>query len=323
MKSSFQVSGIPIEAEQLRSALGDFGVGEIVGLTPLEGGGSAVYRLDLSDGSKLALKVYRDVPASSVAKEAFVASLLPDLDVPIPRFLAIDESRKRLPFRFALTTFLPGRTAGALRDHPDIASLYRQTGRLLKTLHSLTMPAYGAFGAEGIISPLPSNTAYIRERLDRSFAQFSAYGADPALVERLRALVEERFDSIVTHSRGPTFAHDDLHPNNVLAVEASTGGLALSGLIDFGNARAADAVSDLAKCLFCSEHDAPGSTQFIREGYGEIDHPNPEGALWFYTLLHRVTMWWWLRHVGALPTPDTPIDIIDDLRAMVAQPHPA
>ena len=23
-----------------------------------------------------------------------------------------------------------------------------------------------------------------------------------------------------------------------------------------------------------------------------IDHPDPQGALWYYPLLHRVIMWW-------------------------------
>ena len=114
---------------------------------------------------------------------------------------------------------------------------------------------------------------------------------------------------------GALFAHDDLHPNNVLAVETD-GKLSLSGLIDFGNAHAADPVSDLAKCLFCCEHDAPGSTQHILAGYGPIDHPAPERALAFYTLLHRIIMWWWLRHIGVISAPDAPSDIMDDLRRL-------
>ena len=57
----------------------------------------------------------------------------------------------------------------------------------------------------------------------------------------------------MTWSRGPVFAHDDLNPNNVLAQRDATGRLRLTGLIDFGNARAGDAVSDLAKNLFNTE----------------------------------------------------------------------
>ena len=58
------------------------------------------------------------------------------------------------------------------------------------------------------------------------------------------------------------------------------------------------------------------------EGYGPIDHPNPRGALWYYTLLHRVIMWWWLRHIGAIASADTPSGLIDDLRIMAENASP-
>jgi len=111
------------------------------------------------------------------------------------------------------------------------------------------------------------------------------------------------------------FAHDDFQPHNVLAERDANGRLQLTGLLDFGNARASDPICDLAKALFCSEHDAPGSTPHIRAGYGSIDHPDPEAALWVYTLVHRVTMWWWLRHVGVILEGERN-DLMADLEAM-------
>jgi hypothetical protein len=33
-----------------------------------------------------------------------------------------------------------------------------------------------------------------------------------------------------------------------------------------------------------------------------------------FTLLHRITMWYWLRHIGILPSPDAPSDIIEALQ---------
>ena len=72
---------------------------------------------------------------------------------------------------------------------------------------------------------------------------------------------------------------------------------------------------DLAKNLFNTEHELPGSSPFILEGYGPIDHPDPQGALWFYTLHHRLVMWWWLRHVGIIPDGQ-PHDLIDALTQM-------
>jgi Ser/Thr protein kinase RdoA (MazF antagonist) len=94
--------------------------------------------------------------------------------------------------------------------------------------------------------------------------------------------------------------------------------LTLSGLIDFGNARAADPVFDLAKCLFCSEDDAPGSNPHILEGYGPIDHPSPELAIEYYTMLHRITMWWWLRKIGFIASPETSSGLMDELKKSAA-----
>jgi Ser/Thr protein kinase RdoA (MazF antagonist) len=113
------------------------------------------------------------------------------------------------------------------------------------------------------------------------------------------------------------FAHSDLQPHNILAVERG-GELILSGVIDYGNMRAESAVMDLAKAIFCSEHDVPGSGAAILEGYGPIDHPEPARALAFYTLLHRITMWSWLRQTDILPSADAPSDIIDALRVTAA-----
>jgi hypothetical protein len=82
------------------------------------------------------------------------------------------------------------------------------------------------------------------------------------------------------------------------------GGLRLSGLVDFGNARAADSLFDLAKALFCSAHEDARSHQPLLEGYGPIDHPEPERAMWLYTLFHRVSMWCWLTKLGDKASPD-------------------
>ncbi|WP_337956269.1 phosphotransferase [Devosia sp. ZB163] len=134
------------------------------------------------------------------------------------------------------------------------------------------------------------------------------------MAQRLEAIFAAHAD-VIAESRGAVFAHDDFQPHNVLAERDANGRLRLTGLLDFGNARASDSICDLAKALFCSEHDAPGSTPHIRAGYGAIDHPDPEAALWIYTLVHRVTMWMWLRHVGVILEGER-TDLMADLEAM-------
>lgn len=305
-----------LDTNQLDLALSCLNLGRVTSIEKLEGGSAPVFKLDLSQGSSVVLKLYPNEQYKAPAKDAFAASLLQNKGLPVSRTLLIDDTKLYVPCRFAVTNYLPGVTAGVLRNHPDITSLYRQMGRLLRSLHDIAMPAYGSFNASGISKPASSNSKYMRDLIEYTVERFTVFGADADLTARLVATIDMRFGAVVCDNNGPVFAHDDLHPNNVLAIENDQGKLVLSGLIDFGNARAADAVFDLAKCLFCSEHDAPGSTVHILAGYGTIDHPDPDAAIWFYTLLHRMTMWWWLRQIGVIPDANSQSDLIADLWVM-------
>lgn len=307
---------IAVSLEQLHPILRDLNVQEAVAVTAMAGGSAQVFRVDLADGATLVLKTYPDDRPWAPGKDAYAAGLLAGLDVPVTRWLMIDESKTRLPFRFAVTSYLPGASAEALKGEPDIVDVYRQMGALMKTLHTVQMPAYGAIGARGIVKPYSTNADYMRAMFAEHFRKFRDFGGDAALTARLERAADARFE-LVIHGRGPVFGHDDIHPGNVLAGRDARGRLRLTGLIDFGNARAVDGLSDLAKAIFCSAHQDPRSAAAIREGYGVLDHPDPEGALWLYTLLHRVMMWWWIRHVGGKPDEGSLPGLIADLDAMI------
>ena len=251
-------------------------------------------------------------------KDEYASRLLEDLDIIATRYLGVDESLTHLPVRYALTTYVEGERAQLFATHPDYQSVMRQLGALGKKLHSITLPAFGGIPAEGGAAAHADNVVYMRGYVDGSFERFLEHGGDPAMAATLRRMIERDFDAVVPQSGPAVFAHSDLQPHNVLVVE-SDGRLQLSGLIDFGNMRAESAVMDLAKCIFCTEHDTPGSTAAILDGYGAIDHPEPARALAFYTTLHRLTMWFWLRKIGILPSAEAPSDLIDALKVTVAE----
>lgn len=277
----------------------DLQLGVPVALTALEGGTAAVYRVDRRDAPAVVLKIYHDLRQSMPGKETYAARLLAGIDVPITRFLAFDESRRLLPYSYAVTNFLPGRAVGTFGAEPDVADLHRQMGALLRRLHSVRLPAFGYFEADAIAHPAASNAEFLIALWGNVLERFRHYGAPAGLSDRL--------DGIVMSSGG--------------LMDKSSGRLHLTGLIDFGNARAADATFDLAKTLFCCEHEAPGSTAAILDGHGVIDHPEPDSALWLYTLIHRVMMWYWLRHIGVIPDHGKH-DLIVDLEAMAEEKRP-
>lgn len=294
-----------LDAEALRPVLSGLHLAPLAAVTELDGSSAPVFRLDLEDGSALILKAY-DRAEKLPYREKRAAELLVGSLVPHPRYLLIDESLARLPYRFALMTYVAGRTGRAFTASPD---LFVGIGRLARDLHSISLFRFGS-----LLEPEhDTNSSYVRALADHAFGQFLHYGAEPALTHHLRRILDDDFPEIVLESDKPVFAHDDLHPGNVLAMETETG-IAISGLIDFGNARASCAVMDLAKTIFICEHEQPGSGSAILEGYGPLDHPVPDRALAFYTLLHRVIMWWWLRHIGVLNSPHAESDVMTALR---------
>lgn len=307
---------VAIDPDRLAATFADFGLGVPAAVTELIGGGARSFRVDRADGPPVVLKVFNDALPYATGKETYASQLLRDVDIPMTRFLASDETRTRLPFRYTIANYLPGKQVMTFKAEPDVADLYRQMGEMLRKLHTVPVPGYGAFDTDGLHDPVPTNTEYMDRRFTYAIGRFRYFGGDEALAGKLEAIFAAHAD-VMAESRGAVFAHDDFQPHNVLAERGADGRLRLTGLLDFGNARASDPVCDLAKALFCSEHDAPGSSPHILAGYGPIDHSNPTAALRVYTLVHRVTMWWWLRHAGVIRDGEHN-PLIDDLEAMAA-----
>lgn len=307
---------VNLELEQIRVIVRDLDrTLDPVGIARLHGGTSEVYRIDLGGAENpLVLKIYGDEPVWIVAKEALVAGWIGErAGIPIPRWLQVDERRIYIPFRFALTTWLPGVTVRSLISAPGIDATYRQMGALLRRLHAIPMTAYGYIVADGIRRPQPTNDEYMRSAFNQAFRQFREQAGEEPLTRRLEEKAQTRFD-LLQYSAGPVLCHDDLQQGNVLAEYGRNGSLQLTGLIDFGNARAGDALFDLAKALFCCVHEDPRSREPLLAGYGEINHPDTEEALWLYTLFHRVVMWCGLTRRG--DPSDGPAGLLRDLDAM-------
>ena len=307
-----------LDLEQVRAIVGAYDPA----LSPTEfgrlhGGSTEVYRIDLASAEPLVLKLYRDTPVWAPAKEALVAGWFEGrLDAPTPRWLRLDESRTLVPLRYALIGWLPGRTLRSLMDEPDIVPVYRQAGALLRRVHAIPMEAYGYVLADGIHRPRATNADYMAYAFEEAFRLFRERGGEPALGRRLEAWAGERRD-LLTVSDGPVLGHDDFQPGNLLAERDGAGVLGLTGLIDFANARAGDALIDLAKALFCSSHEDPRSVAPLLDGYGPVDHPDAEGALALYTLYHRLTMWCFLVGIGQDPASPGPTGLMRDLAETV------
>ncbi|HXQ16076.1 MAG TPA: aminoglycoside phosphotransferase family protein [Caulobacteraceae bacterium] len=269
------------------------------GVSRLAGGLTEVYRLDFAAGAPaLVLKLYADEPAWFAAKEALVAGWIAKAcDLPIPQWFVVDESRTRLPLRFAITSLLPGTPMRSFRGDAHAAAAYRQMGAMLRRLHIIAMPAFGYVMGSGIEPPHPSNGAHMADAFEQAFRRFRDHSGDAASTRRLEEAVSVRFDLLTVCER-PVLLHQDFQPGNVLAERRRDGGLSLTGVIDFANARAGDPLMDLATALSCCAHEDPSSRAPLLEGYGAADHPDVAGALKLYEFYHQLTLWGWFMQIG-------------------------
>jgi aminoglycoside phosphotransferase (APT) family kinase protein len=264
----------------------------------LAGGSTEVYRIDLATGAPLVLKLYADEPAWFAAKEALVAGWIGEAaPIPIPRWLKLDDSRARLPLRYALITWLPGQTIRSLKGAPGVTDAYRRMGAALRRLHQIPMDGFGYILGEGIASPHATNDAYMTQAFETLFRRFRDQSDDAALTHELEEAVRPRLDLLTLCDR-PVLLHQDFQPGNVLAERGADGALRLTGLIDFANARAGDPLMDLATALSCCTHEDPASRAPLLEGYGPVNHPDLDGALWLYVFFFRLTLWTWLMEIG-------------------------
>jgi Ser/Thr protein kinase RdoA (MazF antagonist) len=270
-----------------------------IGVSRLAGGSTEVYRIDLAgDAPPLVLKLYDDGSPWYAAKEALVARWIGGAaPIAIPQWLAIDETRSRLPLRHALITWLPGQPMRSFIGAAGTAGAYRRMGTALRALHTIPMAGYGYILRHGIERPQPTNAAYMADAFEGVFRRFRDHSGDAELTRTLEEAVQPRFD-LLTLCGGPMLLHQDFQPGNVLAERRAHGELALTGLIDFANARSGDPLMDLATALSCCTHEDPTSRAPLLEGYGPVDHPDLEGALWLYTFYFRLTLWTWLMDIG-------------------------
>lgn len=276
-------------------------------LIKLQGGSTDVYRIEFADGTApLVLKAYEEKSDWLMRKEAMVAGWTGDLiGVPVPRWLLLDDTRQLVPRPYAVMTLLPGTVVRSFIGTTDAQDIYRQMGTALRRMHEIPMTAYGYIGSESITRPKHSNPEYMNSAIEASLRRFRDAGGGADLARDLKNKIDDRSDVFASNVR-PVLCHCDFHQGNVLATHDERSQLKLTGLIDFANASAADPLLDLASALFFCTHEDPRSREALLVGYGKIEHPSPNEALWLYTLHHRLVMWTHLKGLS--------IDAVDLLR---------
>jgi aminoglycoside phosphotransferase (APT) family kinase protein len=240
---------------------------------------SAVFEIEIElEGGPPAfvLKVYPEALHWKMQKEVMVARLLDGkLGVRVPRILLADDSKTLIDLSFVVMERLDGKSLTPMEptlDGPDTRAIYVQMGRALREIHAIAMDSFGYIGAKGVLTPFPTNRAYMLSQFERKLAGFAQLAGRPELARKLEAYVE-RSTPLLDGSIAASLCHFDFHPGNVLAARRG-GSLHLTGIVDLENAIAGDPLMDLAKTIAYSVRDDETKRAGLLAGYGTIDRPD-------------------------------------------------
>jgi aminoglycoside phosphotransferase (APT) family kinase protein len=162
---------------------------------------------------------------------------------PVPTFdvLAADVSYRDWPWRYMVTTHLPGTvwaevSAQLMADSHHQA--YRDLGQAVAHLHRIAFPAFGEIDADGDVRADAPLLEALERRAERRVA-------DPRHVALFASVLRDRA-SLFDHAPEPALCHEDLNPSNILLHQEGSS-WHIAAILDFDSAWAGDPESDLAR----------------------------------------------------------------------------
>ncbi|MBI2691804.1 MAG: aminoglycoside phosphotransferase family protein [Solirubrobacterales bacterium] len=274
--------------KQAQSVVSAAGIDAAVDSTSLLGRGvkSLVTRIDLADGSALALKAF--IRGGSTTREHRAYELLGEHELPLPQMLLGVASNDDFPFGFTLLTMAPGEP---LNDHfvdlprEQLLSIYRGVGEFQRLIHRTNAPGFSDLTDHELNA---DNGALVAKRVQAALGTFLTHGGKPRLAAKLENFFAEN-DRHLALVPNPVLCHGDLHPENIRVAHVG-GEFTFVFAIDLEEAFAGDPLMDLTRTL--QSCPLPGSdlTAALLDGYGG----KPEGfddLHDVYFLLYELELW--------------------------------
>ena len=192
--------------------------------------------------------------------------------VPVPEIMAYDTSREVLDRDFILMERLPGTslTEATWVGQHGVSDVFRQVGRHLAEVHSLTADKYGYLGEHHPMAPQATWREAFHVMWNKIIDDTVACrGYNPKEADKLRRLLD-RFEPVFRRGVPPSLLHMDIWHQNILVDPDGR----VTGIVDWDRALWGDPEIEFAVLDYCGV-----SVPEFWEGYGRPRDESPEAAI--------------------------------------------
>ena len=171
-----------------------------------------------------------DVNDAKFRNEAIAYRLLVGSGLPVPRVLALDESREVVPFDLMITTRLQGVSVAESWTslNPEaLEMVILDSGAMLARIHGVTFPAFGKL-RELDSDPFPTWFAYFADYAGRYLAAARELNLIDLDMDRRLSGVLQRSRPLLDRVERGSLVHSDFHFENIVQNDGH-----VSGLLDF------------------------------------------------------------------------------------------
>jgi aminoglycoside phosphotransferase (APT) family kinase protein len=207
-----------------------------------------------------------DLGVPKFENERVAYALLAERGAPVPSVIALDTSRRIVPYDYIILTRLPGANLAESwqgLEPAQVRRLAREAGAWLARLHMVSLPAFGKVHEQGA-PRFRSWPDYFDDYADRYMNAAEQFGMLDATVRaRLQGVLDGAHNMLAQVTEG-VLVHSDYHYENILQDAGR-----LTGILDFEWALSGDPSYDFMAAGE-RERQAPGSEQAFMEGYRSL-----------------------------------------------------
>jgi len=200
-------------------------------------------------------------------KEAFLYTLLAKFDIPVPKLIVFDNSKKIIDYEFLLLSYIEGETleqSFPLQSTQDQTSLCSQLGELAHKIHSVPLSALAA--REKLLRKEKNWSETVRDEHLEYFSLVVEKDYLPAQTVTMITDTFKQFSQLKMPRGNESLVHGDFSPSNIQVKNGQ-----IVGIFDFEFATLGDPFYDLQKIPAQFQLGENFDTNLFWKGYEKSD----------------------------------------------------